>query len=139
MRSVEQAQGRQPEQALRLPPQNLEAEQAVLGAILLDNQALYKSLEVLDPDEFYRPAHKRIFNAMVELAEQNQVIDLVTLTDHLRRLEILESVGGSLYLTELAQSVATAAGVTYHAKLIHETGVSRALITTATDIVAKGY
>ena len=125
--------------ALRLPPQNLEAEQAVLGAILLDNQALYKSLEVLDPDEFYRPAHKRIFKAMVELAEHNQVIDLVTLTDHLRRLEALESVGGSLYLTELAQSVATAASVTYHAKLVHETGVSRALITTATDIVAKGY
>src|ERR1700687_5759204 len=95
---------------LRLPPQNLDAEQAVLGAILLDTQALYKSLEVLDPEEFYRPAHKRIFNAMVELAEQNQVIDLVTLTDHLRRLEVLESVGGSLYLTELAQSVATAAG-----------------------------
>ncbi|MEP6601030.1 MAG: replicative DNA helicase [Nitrospirota bacterium] len=139
MRSVEQAQGRQPEQALKLPPQNVEAEQAVLGAILLDNQALYKTLEILDPEEFYRPVHKRIFRGMVELAEQSQVIDLLTLTDHLRRGEALDAIGGTAYLTDLAQSVATAAGVAYHARMVHETAVSRSLIVAATEIVSRGY
>lgn len=139
VRSVDQAQGRQPEQALKLPPQNVEAEQAVLGAILLDNQALYKTLEILDPEEFYRPVHKRIFRGMVELAEQSQVIDLLTLTDHLRRGEALDAIGGTAYLTDLAQSVATAAGVAYHARMVHETAVSRSLIVAATEIVSRGY
>ncbi|TSA00704.1 MAG: replicative DNA helicase [Nitrospiraceae bacterium] len=125
--------------ALKLPPQNVEAEQTVLGAILLDNQALYKALELIGPDEFYRPAHRRIFEAMIELSEQNQVVDLVTLTDHLQHAGTLEGIGGSAYLTDLAQSVATASSVTHHAKLIHETGINRALIGVATEIVTRGY
>jgi replicative DNA helicase len=124
--------------AVRLPPQNLAAEQAVLGAILLDNQALFKALEVLSAEEFYRPAHRRIFEAMIELVDRNQVIDLVTLTEHLQRAGTLEGIGGSAYLSDLAQSVATAAAVTHHAKLIHETGISRALIGVATEIVTRG-
>lgn len=125
--------------ALRLPPQNLDAEKAVLGAILLDNQALYKTLEVIGPDEFYLPKHRRIFEAMIDLAEHNQVIDLVTLTDHLQHAEALEGIGGSAYVTDLAQAVATAASVTYHAKLIHETAINRTLIGVATEIVTRGY
>src|SRR6266849_8630001 len=115
--------------AFSLPPQNLEAEKAVLGAILLDNQALYKALEVISPDEFYLPKHCRIFEAMITLlTEQNQVIDLVTLSDYLQHVGALEAIGGNAYLTDLAQSVATAASVTYHAKFIHETGINRILI-----------
>jgi len=126
--------------AVRLPPQNLEAEKAVLGAILLDNQALYKALEVISPDEFYLPKHRRIFEAMITLlTEQNQVVDLVTLSDHLQHAGALEAVGGSAYLTDLAQAVATAASVTYHAKLIHETGINRILINISTEIVTRGY
>ncbi len=125
--------------AFRLPPQNLEAEKAVLGAILLDNQALYKALEVISPDEFYLPKHRRIFEAMIALGEQTQVIDLVTLSDHLQHVGALEATGGSAYLTDLAQAVATAASVTYHAKLIHETGINRILINVATEIVTRGY
>lgn len=125
--------------ALKLPPQNIEAEQAVLGAILLDNQALYKALEIIGPDEFYRPAHRRIFEAMIELSEQNQVIDLVTLTDHLQHVGALEGIGGSAYLTDLAQAVATSASVTHHAKLIRETGINRTLIGVATEVVTRGY
>lgn len=124
--------------AVKLPPQNLAAEQAVLGAILLDNQALFKALEVLSAEEFYRPAHRRIFEAMIELVDRNQVIDLLTLTEHLQRAGTLEGIGGSAYLTDLAQSVATAAAVTHHAKLIHETGISRSLIGVATEIVTRG-
>ena len=126
--------------AVRLPPQNLEAEKAVLGAILLDNQALYKALEVISPDEFYLPKHRRIFEAMITLlTEQNQVVDLVTLSDYLQHAGTLEAVGGSAYLTDLAQAVATAASVTYHAKLIHETGINRILINVSTEIVTRGY
>jgi len=126
--------------AVRLPPQNLEAEKAVLGAILLDNQALYKALEVISSDEFYLPKHRRIFEAMITLlTEQNQVVDLVTLSDHLQHAGALEGVGGSAYLTDLAQAVATAASVTYHAKLIHETGINRILINVSTEIVTRGY
>src|SRR5207244_13543529 len=125
--------------AVRLPPQNLEAERAVLGAILLDNQALYKTLEVISPDEFYLPKHRKIFEAMIALAEHNQVIDLVTLSDHLQHAGALEVIGGNAYLTDLAQAVATAASVTYHAKLIHETGINRILINVATEIVTRGY
>ena len=76
---------------------------------------------------------------MVELAGQSQVIDLLTLTDHLRREEALEAIGGTAYLTDLAQSVATAAGVAYHARMVHETAVSRSLIVAATEIVSRGY
>lgn len=126
--------------ALRLPPQNLDAEKAVLGAILLDNQALYKALEVIGPDEFYLPRHRRIFEAMIALlTEQNQAVDLVTLTDHLQHAGALDGIGGSAYLTDLAQTVATAASVTYHAKLIHETAINRTLIGVATEIVTRGY
>jgi len=126
--------------AFRLPPQNLEAEKAVLGAILLDNQALYKALEVISPDEFYLPKHRKIFEAMITLlTEQNQVVDLVTLSDHLQHAGALEAVGGNAYLTDLAQAVATAASVTYHAKLIHETGINRILINVSTEIVTRGY
>ena len=81
--------------AFRLPPQNLEAERAVLGAILLDNQALYKTLEVISPDEFYLPKHRKIFEAMIALAEYNQVIDLVTLSDHLQHAGALEAIGAT--------------------------------------------
>src|SRR5437867_3730981 len=125
--------------AFRLPPQNLEAEKAVLGAVLLDNQALYKALEVISPDEFYLPKHRKIFEAMIALAEHNQVIDLVTLSDHLQHAGALEAIGGNGYLTDLAQADATAASVTYHAKLIHETGINRILINVATEIVTRGY
>ncbi len=124
---------------LKLPPQNLEAEQAVLGSILLDNQALYKALEIVGVGDFYRPAHIKIFEAMIELSEQSQVIDIVTLTDHLRHSGQLEAIGGSAYLSDLAQSVATAASVTYHAKLIHEVAINRSLISAATEIVTLGY
>lgn len=106
------------ERELRQPPHNFEAEQAVLGAILLSNEALAKAREVIGPDEFYRPAHRRIFEAMTELSKQNQVIDLVTLTDYLQHTGTLEGIGGSAYLTDLTQSVATAASVTHHAKII---------------------
>ena len=126
----------------RLPPQSLEAEQAVLGAILLDNEAIHRALEQLRPDDFYRPEHHRIFRVMVELSEKHgmqEAIDLITVTDALRRRDELDVVGGATYLASLANGVPTAANVAYHAKIIREKAILRNLIGTATEIARVGY
>ncbi len=78
----------------KLPPQNLEAEQSVLGAILLDNNALYTAFELITQDDFYKDSNKKIFVAMTELLEKNEPIDIITLTDHLRKKDDLDAVGG---------------------------------------------
>jgi hypothetical protein len=114
---------------LKLHPHNIEAEQAVLGAILLDNQALFKVLEVISPDEFYLPKHRRIFKAMITLlTEQNQVVDLVTLSDHLQHFGALEATGGSAYLTELATTVVTCTAIKAHSEIIKREAQRRAII-----------
>ncbi len=123
----------------KLPPQNLEAEQCVLGAILLDNVAFAKAAEILTEDNFYRTAHRKIYQAMLELAERGEVVDQITLTDCLRTRGDLESVGGAAYLAELVQVVPTAANVRYHAKIVREKALVRGLIGTATEVVTRGY
>ena len=123
----------------KIPPQNVEAEEFVLGAILLDKQALNKVLEVMSPDAFYRPAHRKIFTAMIELSEKNEAIDQVTVSECLRRRNELEQVGGAGYLAELIAQVPTAANVRSHAKIVEEKFLTRGLISTATEIVESGY
>ncbi|HAM53633.1 MAG TPA: replicative DNA helicase [Nitrospiraceae bacterium] len=123
----------------RLPPQNLEAEQSVLGAILLDNEAIPKALEILSPDDFYRDAHRRIFDSMTELYEKNEAIDLITVTDALKRKNELDIVGGVTYLSSVANQVPTSANVRYHAKIIKEKALLRGLIRTTTEIAARVY
>ncbi|MFQ5691741.1 MAG: replicative DNA helicase [Nitrospinota bacterium] len=123
----------------RVPPQNLEAEQAVLGAALLDNSAFPKILEVIKERHFYREAHRKVFSAMLELFERNEPIDLLTLTDRLRKSARLEDVGGESYLAALVDAVPTAAGATHHARLVKEKALLRDLISAATEIVARGY
>jgi len=123
----------------RIPPHNLEAEQAVLGAILLENDAIAAAMEHVTPDDFYRAAHQRIFEAMVQLFEESEPVDLVTLSTRLKDQGLLEEVGGIGYLTELANSVPTAANVGYYARIIEEKAMLRRLIRTATQIAASGY
>src|SRR5579885_3082307 len=98
----------------RLPPQNLEAEQSVLGAILLENAAMAKAMGIITEDDFYRTGHRKIYQAMLDLSERGEVIDHITLTEHLKMKGDLEAVGGSAYLAELLQVVPTAANVRYH-------------------------
>src|SRR5215468_3776267 len=112
----------------RGPPQSLEAEQSVLGGILIDNAALDRALELVSADDFYREAHRRIFRAMLHLAERNEPADLVTLTDVLQAREQLAEVGGRAYLAELTERVPTAANVATYARIVHEKSVLRALI-----------
>ena len=123
----------------RIPPQNLEAEQAVLGAVLLDSVAIISVMETLKPEDFYRQAHQYIFEAMVELNGDNEPIDLITLSTRLQAKQHLAEVGGIQYLTELASAVPTAANVGYYAKLVEEKAMLRRLIRAATEIVSNGY
>ncbi|TDF94373.1 replicative DNA helicase [Paenibacillus piri] len=123
----------------RIPPQNLEAEQAVLGAILLDSDSLVTAMERISSDDFYRTSHQRIFESMVELAEENEPIDLITLTAALQNKQQLEDIGGIKYLSELANAVPTAANIDYYAQIVEEKSMLRRLIRTATNIVTEGY
>lgn len=123
----------------RLPPQNIEAEQSVLGAILLDNSSLAKAMEMLTEEDLYRTAHRKIYLAMLDLFELGEVIDHITLTEHLKTKGELEVVGGAAYLAELVQIVPTAANIRYHCKIVRGKALLRNLITTSTDIIARGY
>lgn len=123
----------------KLPPQNIEAEQSVLGAIIFDNEALPKALEVLNSDDFYKETHRRLYNAMIGLFEKNEPIDIVTLTDYLRKKDELEAVGGISYLSYLANTIPTSANIRYHAKIVREKALLRSLIQTATHITSRVY
>ena len=123
----------------KLPPQNIEAEQSVLGAVLLDNASLNKAIEILAVDDFYKENHRRIYTAMLDLYEKSDAIDLITLTDHLRKKGEIELIGGASYLAVLVNVVPTAANIKYHSKLVHEKAMLRNLINTATEIVTSGY
>lgn len=123
----------------RTPPHNNEAEQSVIGAIFLEPQSLITASEILLPDDFYRIAHKKIFETMLILSDKGQPIDLVTITEELNVKNELEDVGGISYLTELANTVPTAANVVYYAKIVEEKALLRRLIRVATDIVEDGY
>jgi replicative DNA helicase len=123
----------------KIPPQNLEAEQSVIGGILLENEAMSKVLEILTPDDFYSESHRNIFYSMIQLFEKNEPIDLITLTNQLKGSNQLDAIGGSAYLSSLVDSIPTAANITYYARIVKEKAILRRLISTATEIVSRGY
>jgi replicative DNA helicase len=123
----------------KLPPQNLDAEQSVLGAILIDNNALTRALEILDPEDFYKMSHRKIFFAMTELFDKNEPIDLITLTDELKKNDELEAVGGIAYLSLMVNMVPTAANVKYHSHIVREKALLRGLLLSANEIAGKVY
>jgi replicative DNA helicase len=123
----------------RLPPQNIEAEQSVLGSVLLENDAIASVIEVLTPDDFYRNSHKKIFLAMRELYDKNEPIDLITLTDQIKRKDQLEEIGGASYLSSIVSQIPTSANIIYHSKIVKEKSMLRKLIRTATEIVSMSY
>lgn len=123
----------------RVPPQNIEAEQSVLGAMLIEKEAIPKVMEILRDTDFYREAHRVIFNAMLELYKKNEAVDMITVTEILKRDNKLEDVGGIAYVTSLANAVPTAANVTYHASIIEEKSILRQLVSVSTQIASMGY
>ena len=122
----------------RTPPQNIEAEQAVLGAIFIEPSSLTVASEILIPEDFYRSSHQKIFSVMLDLSDHGQAIDIVTVTEQLAATNQLENVGGVSYLMELANSVPTAANIEYYAKIVEEKSLLRRLIRTATEISQDG-
>lgn len=124
----------------RLPPQNIEAEQSILGAILLENDALPKSLEILrDEGSFYKDSHRKIYAAILDLFEKNQPVDLMTLSEQLRKKNQIEEVGGIDYLASLIESTPTAANIQYHSKIVKEKALIRSLISASTNIHTRCY
>ena len=123
----------------RVPPQNIEAEQAVLGAMMIKKEAIVEAQEILQPEDFYREAHRRVYDAMLKLAENDEAVDLVTLTEQLRKDGELEKVGGIPFITTIANIVPTAANVAYHAKIVKEKAELRRLIDAATEIASAAY
>jgi replicative DNA helicase len=123
----------------RVPPQSLEAEESVLGGVLLENGALDRVIELLRPEDFYRSTHRKIFRAMLELAERTEPVDLITLSETLKASNDLADVGGTSYLAELAERVPTAANVVHYARIVRDRSLLRNLIGAATDIASRGY
>ena len=123
----------------KLPPQNIEAEQSVLGGILIENYAVNKVIEVLNPDDFYRESHRKIYKALIDLSERDEPADLITLTNELKNNGHLDSVGGASYVTSLIDSVPTAANIEYYVKIVKEKAILRKLIQTSTEIITQSY
>lgn len=122
-----------------MPPNNFEAEQAVLGSILLNSETLVQAMEYLVPVDFYRRAHQLIFSAMIALNNENEPIDVVTLADYLEKKEQIEDIGGPSYLAELASSVPTSANIEHYARLVEERSLLRRLIQASNDIITSSY
>ncbi len=123
----------------KIPPQSIEAEQSVLGSMIIDKEAIFSATELLGGADFYRTAHQKIFDAIVALSEKGEPVDLVTLADELQRRHSLDEAGGTAYLSALAGAVPTAANVQYYAIIVREKSILRSLIHTATKIVSGCY
>ncbi len=123
----------------KIPPQNMEAEQSVLGGILIENEAINRVTEILAPEDFYRDTHRKIFNALIDLFERNEPADLITMTNELRKKGELDAVGGASYVTSLIDSVPTAANIEYYARIVKEKAILRRLIETSTEIITQSY
>lgn len=123
----------------RLPPQNIEAEQSVLGSVLLDPDSLVQAMEFITERDFYQRSHQIIFEAMMGLNDNNEAIDVITIANALEAKGQLEDIGGAPYLAELASVVPTAANISYYAKIVEDRAILRRLISTANDIARAGY
>jgi len=123
----------------RLPPQAVDVEAALLGAMLLEKEAISKVIEILEPESFYRDAHRKIYQAIISLFEKSEPVDLVTLTEELRRRGQLDEIGGPVYLAELSSSVASAANIEFHARIVLEKAIMRQLISASTEVASRAY
>ncbi len=123
----------------KVPPQNNEAEAAVLGSMLIDKNAISHAVEGLNHDAFYSDANKEIFEAIVTLYDNNEAVDIVTLIEQLKKKNVLDKTGGPAYITELANTIPTAANIGHYTKIVREKHLLRRLINTATQIVTESF
>ncbi len=123
----------------RVPPHDLDAERSVLSALLLDNRYLHEVILEVRSDDFYHPSHAALFKAMLAIHEDEKPVDLITLSEYLNTQKTLDSIGGPVFLAEIADFEATAANVLHHARIVRDKSVKRRLISVATDIVEEGF
>lgn len=123
----------------RIPPHSLEAEQSVLGAMILDKEAINTAIEIIRPNDFYKEANKEIFESILILFNKNEPVDLITLSEELKRRGTLENTGGVTYLANLSSGVATTANTKYYCKIVEEKAILRRLIKASDEVIAKSY
>ncbi len=123
----------------KLPPQATDLEEAVLGALMLEKEALTTVIEILQPESFYKDSHKEIFTAILQLFDNSEPIDILTVTNQLRKNATLEFTGGAFYISGLTQKVNSAANVEFHARIVSEMAIKRELITIASEIEQEAY
>jgi len=123
----------------RIPPQAIDLEEAVLGALMLEKDALSTVIDILKPEVFYHEAHKKIFEAIGVLFQKSKPVDILTVTSELRTLGFLEMVGGAYYITNLTNRVASAANIEYHARIISQKYIQRELIRISSEIIQNAY
>ena len=123
----------------RVPPHDLEAEKAVLSALLLDNDAIHSVYTEVIPSDFYHPAHRQLYLSMLTLKDSNHPVDLHTLADYLNSQKTLDAIGGPVFLAEIADYEASAANVVHHARIVRDKSIKRSLISVATEIAEAGF
>ncbi|MGK0285932.1 MAG: replicative DNA helicase, partial [Salibacteraceae bacterium] len=123
----------------KIPPQALELEEAVLGALLLEKKAVDDVIDVLSPDSFYKESHQKIYSAIKELFGESKPIDLLTVTEKLKSVGDLEFVGGPYYISQLTNRVASAANIEFHARIIAQKHILRELIRISTSTISKAF
>ena len=123
----------------KLPPQAIELEEAVLGALMLDNEALSDTIDILKPEYFYKMEHQKIFDAIIILFNESKPVDILTIIEQLKKSGELESIGGAFYITQLTNNVASSANTEYHARIIVEKFIQRSLIQISSNIIKDSF
>ncbi|HBL05603.1 MAG TPA: replicative DNA helicase, partial [Clostridium sp.] len=125
--------------SLRTMPQNIEAEQSVVGSMLIDKNAIAQAAEVLSAEDFYKDAHKTIFKAIRDLYNKDIPVDMITLVDYLKSNDMLEQAGGVTYIMEISTSVPSTANLSSYIKIVEDKSTLRRLIRSSTEIIENSY
>lgn len=123
----------------RIPPHSIEGEQSVLGAMILDKNAVITATEILKPSDFYKEAHREIYESILEIYNRDEPVDLITLSEELKKRNTLDAIGGILYLADLSEAISTTANIRFYCEIVEEKSILRRLINASSEIIAKGY
>jgi replicative DNA helicase len=123
----------------RIPPQAVDLEEAVLGAIMLEKDAVIAVLDILKPESFYKEAHQKIYQSIIDLSTRSEPVDILTVTEELKKKDLLAEVGGAIYITQLTSRIASAAHLEYHARIVAQKFIQRELIRVTSEIQAKAF
>jgi len=123
----------------KVPPQATDLEEAVLGAVMLEKDAILEVIDILQPDSFYKEEHQKIYSAIIDLASANKAIDLLTVTEELRKKKQIDEVGGPVYITQLTSRVASAAHIEFHARIVAQNFIQRELIRVSSEIQSRAF